>query len=172
MDVRRLREQISTADRQFAEVGIKFYFIQDPGPDAKDGDLVRSSKTSVAIEMLPAGSWGLPVAVEPIYTATTEDGQMQLPILHPSVLILTKLKRWSMNCDSTGPKTKVKCVSDEQDLAFMIGWLLDHNLYIDFHNYRGKDKPQLLQYVRKYRDKVAEDEELVADLRGVVRGDE
>ncbi|KZT10200.1 uncharacterized protein LAESUDRAFT_694863 [Laetiporus sulphureus 93-53] len=169
MDVRLLREQISTVDRQFAEIGIKFYFIQDPGPDVKNGDPVRSSKTSVVIETLPTGSLGLPVAAEPIYTATTKD---ELPILHPSVLILTKLKRWCMICDSTRPRTKLKYTNDERDLRFMVRWLLDHNLYIDFDNYRGKDKPELLQCVRKYRDRFVGDEQLVAGLRGVVRGDE
>lgn len=92
-----------------------------------------------------------------------------IQILHPSVLILTKLKRWAMNCDSTRPKTVQKSDSDKFDLDFMIFWLHDKELLIDFDSYIGKTKPALLSYVGKYREHYGADELLMEALRSILQ---
>lgn len=65
------------------------------------------------------------------------DNFVVISILHPSILILTKVGRWAQTFTSTRPKTKLKSKSDEEDLDFLISWLVDRNLTISFDTYRG-----------------------------------
>jgi hypothetical protein len=93
-----------------------------------------------------------------------------VPILHPTILILTKLKRWTVTFCSTRPKTRAKCASDAADLEYIIQWMFERELKIAFGDYQGKDKVDLLRLVRIYWDKLLLDEreELVEMLRSIM----
>ena len=96
---------------------------------------------------------------------------LAVPVLHPSILILTKLKRWATTVESTRPKTKEKNAADAADIEWMIIWLAGNNLKIRFEEYAGKTKEDLLPLIRKYRDKFKNKENLMVALK-VVLGDD
>ncbi|CCM00051.1 uncharacterized protein FIBRA_02077 [Fibroporia radiculosa] len=165
VNLHNLRETLSLLDAHFASAGIKFYFVQDPLNDAQ-GDVLKQlqmRKNNVVIETLQAGTLGLPQNPEPRFIIE-RDG-CSIPILRPSVLILTKMKRWSHNCDSMRPKTVQKNASDKADIDFLVRWLAEYGMMIEFELYEGKSKDQLLDFVRQFRNRFAEDEELMADLK-------
>ena len=74
------------------------------------------------------------------------------PVLHLSILILTKLKRWVTNVESTRPKTTEKNVVDAADIEWSIIWLADKDLM-------------------KYRDQFADKENLMVKLKAVLSDD-
>lgn len=92
-------------------------------------------------------------------------------ILHPAILILTKFKRWSVSHTSTRPLTIRKVASDRNDIQFLIVWLAERGICIQFELYRGKTKPELLTMVRRFQDKYAEQTELMDHLRSVMPDD-
>ncbi|KAJ7180719.1 hypothetical protein C8R46DRAFT_985749, partial [Mycena filopes] len=155
-----LRQKLSEFSKQFASsADLKFYFVQEIRGDLSglSGDeLVRASKDNVMIETLQTGTLGLPTVAGPVYDYLDESGAV-LSVLHPGVLILTKIKRWARSCDSTRPQTAQKNASDARDLRWLVHWLADHETTIDFDGYAGKTKEELLQFVRLYRSKLAED---------------
>ena len=151
---------------------------------------------NVLIEMLPTGTLGLPQAAEPLYTVRSPSGVSapllpsvlastlgfnlphlltDIPLLHPSVVILTKLKRWYTTLPSTRPKTMLKHRSDEGDIDYMVHWLARIRLTIQFWEYRGKRGEELMRYVRTYlaeKVKNGSGEGVEERLRGVIeRGD-
>lgn len=97
---------------------------------------------------------------------------LDIKILHPGILILTKLKRWSTNCDSTRPKTIKKNKSDGRDIRYIVDWLFSNGPeFIRFEAYRGKTKPELLAMIRKYHDKNIGDVEHLQCLRSIMPHD-
>ncbi|KAF8802084.1 hypothetical protein BYT27DRAFT_7261206 [Phlegmacium glaucopus] len=156
---------------QFAEAALKFYYIPEQIGDLRNEELLYASKDNVLIETLPSGMLGLPITAEPVYDILTESGQ-SIRILHPSVLILTKLKRWSCNYDSTRPKTVLKNKSDQKDISYLLNWLADKEMTVAFEDYKGKTKDDLLVYVRNYRDKFRDDVELIEVLKSVMKPDD
>ncbi|KAJ7063672.1 hypothetical protein C8F01DRAFT_984949, partial [Mycena amicta] len=124
--------------------------------DLSGDELVRASKHNVLIETLQAGTLGLPSVAGPVYDYRQESGSV-LRLLHPGVLILTKMNRWAQNCDSTRPQTVKKNLSDAQDLRWLVHWLADREMTINFDGYAGKPKEELLRFVRLFRAKFAED---------------
>ena len=97
-----------------------------------------------------------------------------LPILHPSVLILTKLKRWCRIHTSTRPSTRIKAATDRQDINYLITWMSKRSMTIDFEGYWGKSKGTLLALVRELRDVIRseDDTELSGALRSVIMDDD
>lgn len=89
----------------------------------------------------------------------------------PGVLILTKMKRWAANCDSTRPQTMEKSRSDEHDLRYMVFYMVENGFRIVFEEYEGKTKEQIAAWIKKYYDHNAQDSHLVEHLRMIV-GDE
>ncbi|KAJ7475964.1 hypothetical protein FB451DRAFT_1366594 [Mycena latifolia] len=154
IDVEALRKTLSQINAQFATVGLKFYFVQDISSNLSGAELVLASKDNVLIETLPAGKLGLPSEARPVYNYSDESG-IALKLLHPTVLILTKMKRWAVNYNSTRPKTVLKTESDESDLHWLVHWLAANGLTIDFDNYAGKTKEELLRIVRLYKSESA-----------------
>lgn len=162
--------------------------LQEQIGDLRGQELLYASKDNVLIETLPTGLLGLPITPEPVYDILTESGQCKLflsvlsdngndsnsaiRILHPSVLILTKLKRWSHNYESTRPKTVLKNKSDQKDISYLLNWLANKEMTIAFEDYKGKTKDELLVYVRNYRDKFRDDVELIEVLKSVMKPDE
>src|SRR6266498_2846889 len=95
-----------------------------------------------------------------------------IEILHPGVLLLTKMKRWYQNLESTRPKTVAKSLSDKRDLDYLVSWLTENNMTIEFEKYQGKTKDQLLEYVRAYVEVSKEEEELMGDLKAAMKSDD
>ncbi|OQE38473.1 hypothetical protein PENCOP_c008G05304 [Penicillium coprophilum] len=77
------------------------------------------------------------------------DSDTPIPIVHPAVLMLTKVKRWSDIAQSTRPRSIKKAHGDFQDIQVILGWLISNNLRIDFTAYPEKPKESLLPCFRK-----------------------
>ncbi|KAL4076327.1 hypothetical protein J3A83DRAFT_2178016 [Scleroderma citrinum] len=159
-----LRQKLLELNSQFASVGIKLYFVKEGKDDLTGKVLVQKSKHNVLIETLSTGSLGLPAVVEPIYKISQE-----ITILHPGVLLLTKIKRWYHNRDSTYPKTVAKRISDKKDLNYMVIWLAVNNMTIEFEKYKGKSKTELLKFVRYYREQVKTDKVIIENLQKAMK---
>ncbi|OBZ66448.1 hypothetical protein A0H81_13668 [Grifola frondosa] len=166
--MQELRGQLSELNKQFASAGFKFYYVKEPVGDLRDDELVHASRDNVLIETLPAGALGLPVVAGPVFHVEHKSG-LVLQILHPGLLILTKMKRWYINRDSTRPKTIAKSSSDRRDLDFLVSWLADKNMTIELDLYKGKSKDELLIYVRLYREKVEDDADLLDALQTAMK---
>ena len=91
-----------------------------------------------------------------------------IPLLHPSILILTKFKRWSTTYTSTRPKTLRKVDTDRNDIRFMVDWLEERGTPINFAEYHGKTTHELLTMVRIYYDKYVDDQEHMERLRRIM----
>ncbi|KAH9474864.1 hypothetical protein JR316_0013332 [Psilocybe cubensis] len=168
LDIKTLREKLTELNRQFASAGIKLFYVKEPIGDLRDDDLVRASKDNVLIETLKAGTMGLPIVAEPVYVVEHESGR-RINILHPGILILTKMKRWSHYHDSDRPKTVIKNKSDQADIEFMLNWLAASEMFIDFEQYQGKSRSDLLGIVRVYRNKFISNTDLMDTLKMVMR---
>ncbi|KAI1797423.1 hypothetical protein LXA43DRAFT_878055 [Ganoderma leucocontextum] len=156
------------ADGRFADVNLKLYYVtENPDGHLVREELVRKSINNVLVETLPTGYFGLPESI----VSTYEAGELGIHILHPSILILTKFKRWSTSYTSTRPKTIRKTASDHRDIRFIIDWLFEHRECIGFGDYVGKPKPELLSIIRKYHDKYVEDEDHIGHLRSIMADD-
>jgi hypothetical protein len=154
----------------------------------RDEELVRRSKDNVLIETLQAGSLGLPTVAGPTYPVSLGSmlyskycaGDLShhlinfclVHILHPSILILTKLKRWDKCYDSTRPKTMLKNQSDQRDIEFIIDWLAGKGMVIEFDKYQGKPKVELLHIVRRYYDRFVQNLELIEKLKTIILEDD
>ncbi|KAF4571678.1 hypothetical protein EYR36_009021 [Pleurotus pulmonarius] len=198
-EMNRIREKLVEADPRFANMGVFKLYCQLPDPDAPVPQ--AEARTHVLIETLATGNLGLPTAPEPTLQFSTQgthkytcscslnfrletnkcdsesDLPIELPVLHPSVLILTKLKRWTTIFTSTHPKSRKKAASDFSDIAFLVQWLIQQELFIDFDQYQlseGKERSVLLNYVRMYWDHLLEGEnvEQVTLLVSILRNDD
>lgn len=70
------------------------------------------------------------------------------------------------------PKTVAKNAVDAEDIRYMIRWLAENDLKIEFDQYAGKTRDELVPLVREFRNKFADDESLMAALRAALgRGD-
>lgn len=100
--------------------------------------------------------------------------EIAIPILHPSILILTKLTRWCHNYTSTRPKTRLKNESDSKDIEFLIKWMAKEQILIAFHRYDGKPRTDLLVLVRTYWDRktVEGDGEIIEVLKSIMIGED
>lgn len=98
------------------------------------------------------------------------DRTLGIPILHPCILILTKLKRWTVNRTSSWPKAKAKRDTDWADIKYLIAWLSDKDHKIEFNKYEGKGRGDLLVMVRQVHHELIEeeDEELLVKLEEVM----
>lgn len=99
MDMQAVRQRLTEVNEQIVVVGLKLYFIHkaEGSSDVKNSN---ASSHNVCIETLPTGALGLPEAAEPLYMVRSPSG-VDIPLFHPSVLILTKFKRWYTTLSST-----------------------------------------------------------------------
>ncbi|KAK7036752.1 hypothetical protein VNI00_011418 [Paramarasmius palmivorus] len=143
-----LREAVKEKDKLFVDHGLHLYKI-DPeehsnlevNPDVRS--LLQHGQNNVLVETLPTGQLGLPLVAGPLL----ETSLSGLPVLHPKVLILTKLKRWSAIQDSTRPKTMLKARSDLEDVKFLVNFLAEKQEHVAFDEYAGKPREALLKHV-------------------------
>lgn len=96
---------------------------------------------------------------------------LAINILHPGVLLLTKMKRWyhESQSKSTRPKTISKILSDKRDLDYLVSWLAENNMTIEFEQYRGKTRDELMKFVCRYWLAVQEDEVVAQDLKKAMK---
>ncbi|KAG9224473.1 hypothetical protein CCMSSC00406_0007666 [Pleurotus cornucopiae] len=176
--MKHIRQKLVEVDPRFANMGLFKLYCQIPDPDAPAPQ--PEARAHVLIETLATGNLGLPTAPEPTLQFSTQDLPIELPVLHPSVLILTKLKRWTNIFASSRPKSRKKAASDLVDITFLVQWLIQEELRIDFDLYQlseGKERSVLLDYVRMYWDHLLEGENaeqvtlLVSILRDNDRGE-
>ncbi|KAJ5931633.1 hypothetical protein N7516_006122 [Penicillium verrucosum] len=72
-----------------------------------------------------------------------------IPTIAPSVLVLTKLKRWALFANSTRPASTSKAARDVKDIQVILIWLVNDGSLIDFEGYPEKPKHELLALVRE-----------------------
>lgn len=82
-----------------------------------------------------------------------------LCILHPSILVFTKLSPWSQFSLSTHPKSMRKSLIDRADIIFMFAYLKVNSLKIEFEKYTGKPKPVLFRLLVTFYTRLVEDDE-------------
>lgn len=106
--------------------------------------------------------------------STDVDHATGLPILHPSVLVLTKLKRWANIQDSTHPTTKAKALTDIQDIKFLVNWLFRRDLTINVSSYHSAKPERLYQALKVYHEHLQENGpmERLDEFRKVVGPDD
>ncbi|EMD38738.1 hypothetical protein CERSUDRAFT_151359 [Gelatoporia subvermispora B] len=167
IDLVALCESLAEVTSRFATLNFQLYYIQNVSEGIGREELVLRSSENVLVKAFPAGLLGLPIVAE----LTLEVGNHAIKILHPSVLILTKFKRWSASHASTHPKTIRKILPDVCDIVFLIIWLAERGISIRFESYCGTTKPELLLMVRRFRDKYAEETERMESLRSIMPDD-
>lgn len=193
-NLRTLREKMAEIDKRFTDTVLKFYFVEDLDAFSEDSEaqssddtinescprkrtgveLLSRSKSNVLIETLSAGTLGLPDSVDLVYNipSTAASANLTLPILHPSILIFSKLQRWCLSLESTRPKTLRKAITDSQDIDYLIGWLIRNGMLIAFDDYEAKKVPKekLVRHVRMYRERKEseEDSDIVTQLEEVL----
>ncbi|KAL2012784.1 hypothetical protein VTN00DRAFT_309 [Thermoascus crustaceus] len=64
--------------------------------------------------------------------------------VHPSILVLTKIKRWMHIADSTRPASAQKAINDFRDIEVILRWLSERNMCLDFTAYPEKPKEDLM----------------------------
>lgn len=192
LDLQMLREKMAEFDERFTDAALKFYFVEDLDAFSEDPEvqtdgtsnesrpkkrtgieLLSRSKSNVLIETLSAGTLGLPDSVDLVYNVpSTFSTDLTIPILHPSILIFSKLQRWCLSLESTRPKTLRKAITDSQDIDYLIAWLSKNGMLVAFDDYEAKKAPKekLLRHVRMYRERKEseEDRDIVIQLEDVL----
>jgi len=80
-------------------------------------------------------------------------------VLHPGVLVITKIKRWMNLAESTRPQSIMKAGTDKRDILFLLKWLVEQNRKVDFQSYEAiKPKDELLPAFRLFYRLVPESE--------------
>ncbi|KAL7928856.1 hypothetical protein V8C35DRAFT_325587 [Trichoderma chlorosporum] len=124
-------QHLLAADSRFSTQGAKLFFTPVGAPEH-----------SVPIETLPIGSLGLPPTLNVIY-----HGDDQIPILRPSVLVLTKIKRCVQFIGSTRPKSQRKFEADLVDIEHLLSYLVSRGEKIDFTSYSSPNPERLYKAV-------------------------
>ncbi|KAI1135382.1 hypothetical protein F5Y05DRAFT_416370 [Hypoxylon sp. FL0543] len=111
-----------------------------------------NSSNKVCIETLPLGELGLPRQLRTFTLETcpyliTTMASTEVPILHPAVLILTKIKRCVQLATSTRPQSIVKFHNDCSDITFLLNWLAERDETIDFVGYNSAAVDRLYKAV-------------------------
>ncbi|KAL7917204.1 hypothetical protein ACQKWADRAFT_324832 [Trichoderma austrokoningii] len=120
-------QHLITADSRFSVQGTKLSFTPAEAPEH-----------SVPIETLLIGSLGLPPTLDVIRL-----GDDQIPILRPSVLILTKIKRCVHFIGSTRPKSRRKLNYDLTDIKYLLSYLVKQGEKINFASYSSPNPERL-----------------------------
>ncbi|KAJ7221701.1 hypothetical protein GGX14DRAFT_540650 [Mycena pura] len=165
-----LRNEITKIDNRFATKDFKFIF---QGEATLGSDTVKNF--NVLVETLRAGVLGLPTTAEPTYNCDYNGND--IPILHPRILLLTKMSRWSRAWKGTKdkeeseirPQTLFKIESDERDLKWLINWMGEKKMTIEFADYAGRNRLDLVAIVRDFYTKFSGNEALIAELKSIMK---
>ncbi|WEW61207.1 hypothetical protein PRK78_006697 [Emydomyces testavorans] len=146
-DAKEIRELLLRADQRFFmsqgnKLKYKVEAVSEASPDVE-----------IIVELLQGGAnmpLKLPDArnVPLIQVNPSEVGEDRLncevPLIHPAVLVLTKIKRWMYIAESTRPASIKKAINDEHDIEALLKWLQERNVKIEFSWYPEKPKGELL----------------------------
>lgn len=144
-----IRPEVTRVNPHFAQFGEQYYFV----PTLVDGlageQLVPANKGNVHVDILPIDTLGLPSRIEPamVYREEQEGG---LPVLHPRILILTKLKRWAGIYKHTYPPSILGASADIADLDFLVEWLAYRGIKISIPAYNVEAPERLWQSMIAY----------------------
>jgi hypothetical protein len=67
-----------------------------------------------------------------------------VPVMHPSMLICLKVRRWMHIAESTRPASRQKATTDAQDITFLLEWLASSGVLVSFWSKEEKPKSSLL----------------------------
>ncbi|KAF2395890.1 hypothetical protein EJ06DRAFT_534575 [Trichodelitschia bisporula] len=111
----QLRAFLLEHDTRFSYEKVNLYFSSSNGH-------------KIPVETLPMPALGLPGAL----SCVTVGDEVKLPVLQPGLLILTKVKRWAFNRESTRPATVIKARRDLEDIMVLVDKLACDGQHIDF----------------------------------------
>ncbi|KAJ5959907.1 uncharacterized protein N7479_007057 [Penicillium vulpinum] len=133
--------------------------LKKPGfSRSTDGRLVydyRGKKVYVDVMRPSSRKWYIPnPRTTDLYNVKPEDRperqlRMSMPIIHPSVLVLTKLKCWSTAEAATRQAHHQRTRTDLADITTILRWLADNELCINFAGLSRVPKSELLLHLAK-----------------------
>ncbi|CAP94821.1 hypothetical protein E8E15_005228 [Penicillium rubens] len=141
------------------DIDCRELLLKRPGfSRSTDGRLAYDYRgTKVYVDVMGPNNWSWhipdPRATE-VYNVNPEDRpgrrlNTSMSIVHPSVLVLTKLKRWSTAEMATGEAYHQRASTDLQDILTILRWLEMHNLMINFAGLSGVPTSELLSLLAK-----------------------
>ncbi|KAI9807502.1 MAG: hypothetical protein M1825_005442 [Sarcosagium campestre] len=74
-------------------------------------------------------------------------------VLHPSLLICLKLRRWRHIAESTRPRSVMKAAQDADDIQFLMTWLVAEKQHVSFQEIDTQSKDGILQGFRQFFEK-------------------
>ncbi|KAG9228109.1 hypothetical protein BJ875DRAFT_538377 [Amylocarpus encephaloides] len=128
----RIRPLLLQEDYRFSIEHLKLYFTRDD-----------DQRCRISVETLGIGTLGLPCRLSVIHLGATGN----IPILHPGVLVLTKIKRYATLSESTRPKSQAKASTDIKDITYLLGWLEEHHEQVNFADYESPQPERLYDTV-------------------------
>ncbi|PYH93630.1 hypothetical protein BO71DRAFT_381064 [Aspergillus ellipticus CBS 707.79] len=148
-DPLEIREKILRSSTAFrtTEYGKLVCRVEDWFGDKKDVfvDVFRGGGGGAAAG---AGPLTLPDAGSvPIYL--TKMTFLGTPVIHPPVLIHTKLQKWMSISQSPTPEIQTKAANDLHDIETILKWLSKRHLRVDFAGYPEMSKDRLLSMFRE-----------------------
>ncbi|OQD61236.1 hypothetical protein PENPOL_c018G08730 [Penicillium polonicum] len=87
------------------------------GDDAVKVEILRGGQTR---QMKLPDANSVPLHYTSARNLLGGDSDTTIPIVHPSVLILTKIKRWYSFAESTRPQSETKAGGDFEDMTAML----------------------------------------------------
>ncbi|MCJ1469758.1 hypothetical protein MMC07_008400 [Pseudocyphellaria aurata] len=146
--------RVSEINGHFAQMGLRYYFVPRLVEGLEGEQLILANEDNTLVETLPTNNLGLPMTITPgmIYHGEEGGEGFGLPIVHPSILVLTKLKRWANISKSTYPPSMVKAETDLIDITFLIDWLAQRGQKISVPAYNAAVPERLYDALRTYED--------------------
>ncbi|CAI7588511.1 hypothetical protein PCG10_009839 [Penicillium crustosum] len=117
----------------------------------------RGTKVHIDLEVMGAVTWTMNPRTTRVHTvAPANYPRRQLntmvPILRPSILLLTKLLPWKEADQATRVASHIRARTDLTDIRTILQWLVDKKAHIDFFGLPGIPKGKLMRLLgRLYR---------------------
>lgn len=93
------------------------------------------------------------VSIAKVSPAPKSVDVIKVPVLHPSVLVCLKIRRWRHIAESARPQSIVKAHSDARDIMFLLIWLSKSGQYVSFRGMDEQRKATLLQAFQLFAEK-------------------
>ncbi|KAJ5170055.1 uncharacterized protein N7500_002838 [Penicillium coprophilum] len=115
----------------------------------------RNFQASISASTPGGGPWSIPsprnTGIHTIHPDDVPDRSIyvKIDIIHPSVLILTKLKAWNNAEMSHDPSVHMRNRAHLMDIMSALQWLSDEEMRIKFEGHPGVPKEEFLQLLCK-----------------------
>ncbi|KAJ5534676.1 hypothetical protein N7527_000930 [Penicillium freii] len=128
--------------------------------ESEDNRLVYhggGTKVHIDLEVMGAAAWAPNPKTTRVHTVAPADCPRRrlnsiVPILHPSVLLLTKLLPWKEADQATRVARHMRARTELTDIRTILQWLVDKKARIDFSGLPGIPKGKLMRLLgRLYR---------------------